>query len=72
MGCVFGKEASKRKEEVEFARAEEGVVQNCGNVKEGGEEEKSKRPKVFRTCFLFLLQFSNLFYLFNFGNKKIE
>ncbi|KAL5163517.1 putative serine/threonine-protein kinase [Glycine soja] len=45
MGCVFGKEASKRKEEVEFARAEEGVVQNCGNVKEGGEEEKSKRPK---------------------------
>jgi len=45
MGCVFGKEASKRKEEVEFARAEEGVVQNGGNVKEGGEEEKSKRPK---------------------------
>ncbi|KAK7387860.1 hypothetical protein VNO78_22656 [Psophocarpus tetragonolobus] len=39
MGCVFGKEASKRKEEVEDARTEEVVVQN------GGEEEKRKRAK---------------------------
>ncbi|KAG4942159.1 hypothetical protein JHK85_046805 [Glycine max] len=45
MGCVFGKEASKKKEEVEVARAEDGVAQNSGNVKVGGEEEKSKRPK---------------------------
>ncbi|XP_020225779.1 probable serine/threonine-protein kinase At1g54610 [Cajanus cajan] len=45
MGCVFGKEASKRKEEVDVPRAEEVVVQNGGNVKEGREEEKSKRPK---------------------------
>lgn len=40
MGCVFGKEASKKKEEVEVARAEDGVAQNSGNVKVGGEEEK--------------------------------
>ncbi|RDX64067.1 putative serine/threonine-protein kinase, partial [Mucuna pruriens] len=41
MGCVFGKEASKRKEEVEVevGRAEEGVVHK------GGKEEKNKRPK---------------------------
>lgn len=42
---MFGKEASNRKKEVEVARAEEGVVQNGGNVKEGGEEEKRKHPK---------------------------
>ncbi|KAL2339080.1 hypothetical protein Fmac_013526 [Flemingia macrophylla] len=45
MGCVFGKEASKREEEVEVARAEEVVVQNGGSVKKDGEEEKIKRPK---------------------------
>lgn len=46
MGCVFGKGASKRREEVKVESAEEeGAVQNGGNVKEGGEEEKSKPSK---------------------------
>jgi len=45
MGCVFGKGASRRKEEVKVEIAEECAVQNGGNVKEGGEEEKSKPPK---------------------------
>ncbi|XP_014509060.1 probable serine/threonine-protein kinase At1g54610 [Vigna radiata var. radiata] len=46
MGCVFGKGASKRREEVKVESAEEeGAVQNDGNVKEGGEEEKNKPSK---------------------------
>jgi len=49
MGCVFGKGASKRREEVKVESAEEeGAVQNGGNVKEGGEEEKNKPSKVER------------------------
>ncbi|CAJ1941092.1 unnamed protein product [Sphenostylis stenocarpa] len=44
-GNVVLARASKRKEEVEVGKAEESVVQNGGNVKEGGEEVKNKPSK---------------------------